>query len=96
MGVTDFSRRDVERLLESALVPVEPSRQFVNRLKARLVRYRGGRMSPIWAMVAGLAVATLLVVTSLALALRLLLSLLTLFFGPDRRGRSRAESTSSA
>ncbi|MDX1600422.1 MAG: hypothetical protein R3191_02795 [Anaerolineales bacterium] len=82
-------------MLERALTPVEPDRQFIHRLRARLVHYQGQGMSPIWAMVTGLAVATLLVVTSLAVALRLLLSLLSLI-GEDRRERSAAvEGTSS-
>ena len=91
-----MSRQQIERMLESALTPVEPDRQFIHRLRARLVHYRGQGMSPIWAMVTGLAVATLLVVTSLAVALRLLLSLLSLISG-DRGERSAAvEGTSSA
>lgn len=99
MGATEsarISRQKIEQLLENALVPVEPDRQFIHRLKARLVHYDGQGMSPVWAMVTGLTVATLLVVTSLAVALRLLLGLLSLLAG-DRRERSAAvEGSSSA
>lgn len=91
-----ISRRQIERMLENALIPVEPDRRFIHTLKARLVDYKGQGMSPIWAMVTGLAVATLLVVTSLAFALRLLLSLLSWISG-DRHERTAAvEGTSSA
>lgn len=98
MGATEsgrVSRKRVEQLLEAALVPVEPDRQFVSRLKARLVHYSGEGMSPFWAMAAGLAVATLLVVTSLALSLRLLLSILNLLAG-DGRNRSTTLSGGSS
>ncbi len=97
MGVGEtskFSSTDLEGLLKAALVPVEPDQQFIRRLKARLVRYEGEGISPIWAVAAGLGIATLLVVASMGVALRLLLALLTAIGG--RQGRSERPAESSA
>jgi hypothetical protein len=72
----EFSRQDVEGLLRSALQPVEPNERFVRRLRARLVRYRGRDVPTVWAVVGGLAIATLLVFALFGTALRFLLQLL--------------------
>lgn len=90
-----FSRPAIEGLLEAALVPVEPDQRFIRRLKARLVRYEGKGMSPIWAVAAGLAIATLLVVASMGVALRLLLTILSLIGNDRRRAERPAESSAS-
>lgn len=90
---SEFTRTEIEGLLKAVLVPIEPDVQFIRRLKARLVRYEGRGMSPVWAVAAGLAVATLLVLTSLGIALRLLLALLSIF--GERGGGRRAEGSTS-
>lgn len=98
MGVGEtskFSRADLEGLLEAALVPVEPDQQFTRRLRARLVRYEGEGMSPIWAVAAGLGIATLLVVASMGVALRLLLALLSLIGDRGNRSERPAEGSAS-
>jgi hypothetical protein len=68
----------LERLLASALVPIEPSPAFASRLHARLVTHRGGGLQSPW-FVIGVGAASLLLATAwMGLALRLLFVLLSL------------------
>lgn len=69
------SNRQLESLLARGLVPIEPSEEFVRRLRARLVRYRGDGLSPGWAVALSLSVVALIFFASFGLALRLLLAL---------------------
>jgi len=80
-----ISRQEIESLLRQALVPVEPSRQFVRRLRARLVRYEGSSTSTLWAIVAGLAIALVVIIAGFSVALRLFLGILTLVGLLERR-----------
>jgi hypothetical protein len=80
-----ISRRRLEELLEQVLVPVEPDLRFVRRLRARLVHYQGTGMGPLWMLVFGLAVATVVAVASLGLTLRVLLGFLGLLGIVTRR-----------
>jgi hypothetical protein len=79
------SRQHLEELLRQVLVPVEPDLQFVRRLKARLVNYRGSGMGPIWGLAFGVGIATVVTVATLGLTLRLILALLGVVGGVSRR-----------
>lgn len=94
-GTGRVSRREVEDWLSAALVPVEPERAFTRRLKARLVRYRGAGRPTIWAVVAGLGVATVVIVAGFGLALRLFLGLLGQLGLLERQPAGRPESQST-
>lgn len=89
------SRRVLEDWLSEALVPVEPQRGFTRRLKARLVRYRGEGRPTIWAVVAGLGIATVVVVAGFGLALRLFLGLLGQVGLLERKPRPQTDGQGS-
>ncbi|HEX9796158.1 MAG TPA: hypothetical protein VGA52_04140 [Anaerolineales bacterium] len=85
---SSVTRKQLEALLAEALVPVEPSGRFVRRLRARLVRYEGSRASTLWAIVAGLAIALIVIIAGFSVALRLSLGLLSVLGLLDRRPSS--------
>ena len=71
-----FSEEQIEGWLQRVLIPVEPSPQFINRLRGRLVHVRGERGVNLWTMVV-LGVGLMLVVAAwMGLALRLMLALI--------------------
>ena len=64
--------------LEKVLQPVEPSRRFLRRLRARMVRYQGGGLSSGWLLVLMVGVVLVMMAVSLGLAFRLVIGLLSL------------------
>jgi hypothetical protein len=87
-----FSEEQIEGWLKRVLVPVEPSPQFINRLRGRLVHVRGERGINLWTMVV-LGVGLLLVVSAwMGLALRLLLALIGVIGVYSQRRAQRAPS----
>ena len=80
-----ITRKDIEGWLQEVLIPVEPDERFVRRLRGRLVRVEGGWMSSAWAIVGGVAIATVVLMTLFGLALRLFLSLLSVVGLLERR-----------
>ena len=70
------SEEQIEGWLQQVLIPVEPSPQFINRLRGRLVHVRGESGVHIWTLVA-VGVGLMLVVAAwMGLALRLILALI--------------------
>jgi hypothetical protein len=84
-----ISRRDLEQRLTAALVPVEPNQDFLAKLQARLVTYRGRHPINGWMIFAVLATAAVLAISALGLVVRILVSLAG-FIGLilNRRGSS--------
>jgi hypothetical protein len=80
MGVSAgrLKMNEIESLLERVLVPVEPSRQFAQRLKARLVTLSGAGPGEGWVVLAGVLVAVVVLVAWLGVALRVALGILAL------------------
>jgi len=83
--------------LEEVMRPVEPSKRFLRRLRARMVMYQGGRLPPVW-MIAILGGVILVVIAiTLGLVLRFLLGLSSLFgLGKLQRKRSKKDSPTAA
>ncbi|OGT27790.1 MAG: hypothetical protein A2Z17_00180 [Gammaproteobacteria bacterium RBG_16_66_13] len=77
-GVGRMRLNDIETLLERVLVPVEPSGQFAQRLKARLVTLSGAGPGEGWVILAGVLVAVVVLVAWLGVALRVALGILAL------------------
>lgn len=90
-----ITRKDIEAWLQEILVPVEPDERFVRRLRGRLVRVQGGRMSTAWAIIGGVAIATVVLMTMFGLALRLFLSLLSVVGLLERRPPQNAGKQAS-
>jgi hypothetical protein len=70
-----ISKKDIERLLSDTLIPVEPSQEFLRKLQARLVMYRGRRPVNGWMIVAVWARAALIAISALGLVMRILVAL---------------------
>ena len=70
-----ISKKDIERLLSDTLIPVEPSQEFLKKLQAKLVMYRGRRPVNGWMIVAVLATAALIAISALGLVMRVLVAL---------------------
>ena len=88
-----LSKQDLEKWLETSLIPIEPDATFIRRLKARLIRYSGGKAFSIWMVIGSAAIGLLLILTWLSMVLRavfLLLGLLGLL--GDRRLKSQPAS----
>lgn len=78
--------------LERVLQPVEPSRRFLRRLRARLVTYQGGRVSTGWLLVVTGGVILVIAALLLGLTLRLLLALLNMLgIGQAQRRRRKKD-----
>ena len=88
-----LDRRDLEKMLSTILVPVEPSDIFIHRLKARLINYRGGQVFSGWVVVGVIAMAVLVVLSWLGLLLRLVLLFFGLFRIFERRKAKNELST---
>lgn len=65
--------------LEEVMQPVEPSKRFLRRLRARMVMYQGGRLPPVWLIAIVGGVILVVIAVTLGLALRFLLGLSSLF-----------------
>jgi small-conductance mechanosensitive channel len=84
-----ISRKDLEQRLTAALVPVEPSQDFMKVLQARLVTYHGGQSINGWMIFAVFAMAAVLAISALGLVVRILVSLAGLIgLILNRRGSS--------
>ncbi len=70
-----MSKKEIERLLTDTLIPVEPNQDFLTRLQAKLVTYRGNKAINGWMVFAILATAALIAVSALGLVLRILVAL---------------------
>lgn len=70
-----ISKKEIERLLSDALIPVEPNQEFLQKLQAKLVTYRGRKRVNGWMLVAVLATAGLLAISALGLMLRVIVTL---------------------
>jgi hypothetical protein len=78
--------------LEEVMQPVEPSKRFLRRLRARMVMYQGGRLPPIWLIAIVGGVILVVIAITLGLALRLLLGLSSLIgLGRIRRRRAKKD-----
>jgi hypothetical protein len=73
-----LDREQLVDWLEKVLQPVEPSRRFLRRLRARMVMYQGGGLSSVWLLVLMVGVVLVMMAVSLGLALRLVIGLLSL------------------
>lgn len=71
-----FSEEQIEGWLQRVLIPVEPSPQFVNRLRGRLVHVRGERGANLWTLVVVGVGLMLIAAAWMGLALRLVLALI--------------------
>jgi hypothetical protein len=79
--------------LEEVMQPVEPSKRFLRRLRARMVMYQGGRLPPVWLIAIVGGVILVVVALTLGLALRFLLGLSSLFgLGKLRQRKSKKET----
>ncbi len=83
-----LDRKQIERLLEDSLIPIEPNTSFVSDLRARLVTVRGGQVLSPWMLILILASVVIFVASALGLVLRVLLALLGLVGLMERRRRS--------
>lgn len=85
-----FSERQLEGLLRGVLVPVEPSPQFVTRLRGRLVHVQGRDGPSVW-MLAAVGVGLMLLAAAwMGLALRLVLAVVGIFGLLGNRRAARA------
>jgi hypothetical protein len=85
------SERQMEAILRRVLVPVEPSPQFVTRLRGRLVRFQGRSAASGWTLALAGFGLILLVAAWMGLALRLVLAFVGIFglLGPRRAAQAR-------
>jgi hypothetical protein len=86
------SKRDIERLLSDTLVPVEPDQEFLQKLQARLVTYRGRKPVNGWMVFAVLATAGLLAISALGMLVRVLLMIAGLIGLLTNRRRSSSRT----
>ena len=87
-----LSKKRMEELLSDIFVPVEPSAQFVQRLRARLVTYSGKGPFSGWMIVVVIATAILLAITSIGLVIRIFLAWVSLIGLIANRRRVKSES----
>ncbi|MCK5053370.1 MAG: hypothetical protein KAR65_03785 [Anaerolineales bacterium] len=87
-----LSKKRLEELLSDILVPVEPSVQFVRRLRARLVTYQGRGPLSGWMVIVVIATVFLLAVTSIGLVVRIFLGLVSLIGLNSNRRRMKSEA----
>lgn len=79
--------------LEEVMQPVEPSRRFLRRLRARMVMYQGGRLPPVWLIAIVGGVILVVIAITMGLALRFLLGLASLFgLGKLQRKKVKEDS----
>jgi len=88
-----ISKKEIERLLSDVLIPVEPNQEFLQKLQARLVTYRGRKPVNGWMLVAVLATAGLLAISTMGLILRVFVTLggLVGLIANRRRSSSRPD-----
>lgn len=89
-----LDRKQLETLLEQALVPVEPSARFVRRLRAKLVTYQGEGLMSGWMVVVVIGTTILLAVASVGLFIRVVIALVSFIGMISRRRRAASEAQS--
>ena len=89
---TSLSEKRLEELLSDILVPVDPSVQFIQRLRAQLVTYHGRGPLSIWMAIVVLATVFLLAVTSIGLVIRIFLGWVGLIGLISNRRRMKSET----
>ncbi len=87
----NLSTKQLEDLLADILVPVEPSVQFIRRLRARLVTYHGRGPLSSWMVIVVIATVFLLAVTSIGLVIRFFLGWVSLIGIISNRRRMKSE-----
>ncbi len=87
-----LSEKRLEELLADILVPIEPSVQFIQRLRARLVTYHGKGPLSIWMVIVVFATVFLLAVTSIGLIIRIFLGWVSLVGLISNRRRMKSET----
>jgi hypothetical protein len=85
---TRLSLHRLERLLDEALVPVEPNPEFAGSLRARLVTYHGRGLPSLWVGFAVLATSLLLAAGAIGFLLRLFLGVAGVLLVVNRRTRA--------
>jgi hypothetical protein len=85
-----LERKQLENWLQELLVPVEPSAQFIERLKARLVVYQGRGVPTTWVLVSAFLTLVFIFVAAIGLAIRLLLMWLNIVSITQNRRRKSA------
>ncbi len=86
-----IKRGQLEEWLERALVPVEPSPVFIEKLQARLVTVRGNRPFSPWMVLLVVVTSLVLLASWLNVATRIVLGLLGLF-GLIERSRQQRQA----
>ncbi|NIS80049.1 MAG: hypothetical protein GTO14_07540 [Anaerolineales bacterium] len=89
-----LDKKHLERWLAEALVPVEPSARFLRRLRARLVRYHGGRFFSGWMLLVVVATVIILFITVVRLFVRGISAWIGLIGGFGRKRREPVEPQS--
>ncbi len=90
-----LSRKQLENLLGQSLTRVEPSDRFIRKLRAHLVRISGERQPSFWVAIMAVGGASLLLMASMSVALRILLALLGLLGLMQRRRDSGSPKAAS-
>ena len=90
------SEEQLERMLRRALAPVEPSPQFVTRLRGRLVHVQGRDGANVWTLVVVGVGVILLAAAWLGLALRLVLALVGILGLLGQRRSTRATTRAAS
>jgi hypothetical protein len=85
-----IERRELEAWLQQVLVPVEPSAQFIRRLKANLVVYRGKGIPTTWIFLSAFLTIIFILVAAIGLVVRLLLMWLNILNIAQNRRRESA------
>ena len=87
-----LNKKRLEELLTDILVPVDPSVQFIRRLRARLVTYHGRGPLSSWMVIVVIATVFLLAVTSIGLIIRIFLGWISLIGLISNRRRLKSEA----
>ena len=85
-----LDRKDLESWLERVLVPVEPNPEFIQHLRARLIRVRGDNPLHPWLVITVCVSAVLLLTTWMSVAVRILVGVLSLLGILQRSARREA------
>jgi len=87
-----LSTKELEGWLSQVFIPVEQCEVFIRRLKTRLLNVRGNNLFSLWTVIGVLAMVLMLILTSLGLALRILLVVASLFGLIEKRRKSSGKT----
>jgi hypothetical protein len=90
------SEKQLEGILRKVLAPVEPSPQFVGRLRGKLVHVQGRSGGDVWTLVVVGVGLVLLAAAWLGLALRLVLALAGILGLMGHRRSTRASTRAAS